>query len=113
MGGLFCEISPPLLVDGVLQVLPRSFFLNSVMDSEDGSDAPSLWGKDASSSERPPYISKWTDYSEISPPIVICGVLRALQESHTGNGIMDGRMRIMPQLLTEVSELGCDPPEVE
>jgi hypothetical protein len=25
MGGLFCEISPPPLVDGVLRVLPQSF----------------------------------------------------------------------------------------
>jgi len=33
------------------------------VDSEDGSETPSLSGKDASSSKSPPYVSKWTDYS--------------------------------------------------
>jgi len=32
-------------------------------DSEDASDASSLSGKDASSSESSPHVSKWTDYS--------------------------------------------------
>jgi hypothetical protein len=34
-----------------------------LIDSEDGSEAPSLSGKDASSSKSPPYVSKWTDCS--------------------------------------------------
>ncbi|KAF9508463.1 hypothetical protein BS47DRAFT_1350312 [Hydnum rufescens UP504] len=33
MDGLLCEISPPLLIDGVLRVLPQSFFLRSIMDA--------------------------------------------------------------------------------
>ncbi|KAF9506149.1 hypothetical protein BS47DRAFT_459753 [Hydnum rufescens UP504] len=33
MGGLLCEISPPLLVYGVLRVLPQSFFVRAIMDA--------------------------------------------------------------------------------
>jgi hypothetical protein len=33
MDGVLCEISPALLVDGVLQVLPRSLLVNDIMDT--------------------------------------------------------------------------------
>jgi hypothetical protein len=44
MGGLFCEISPYLLVDGVLRVLPQRFFVTGIVDARVRIDAGAFNG---------------------------------------------------------------------